>query len=78
VTFEVLMASFALEHDVGLARLAALVHYLDVGGIPVVEAPGFTAIITGARLQNRGDDAVLQTMGPVLDSLHASYSTPSV
>jgi hypothetical protein len=77
VTFEVLIASFGLEHDAGLARLAALVHYVDVGGIPVAEAPGFTAIITGARLQNKGDDALLEMMGPVLDGLYATYSAPS-
>jgi hypothetical protein len=33
VTFEVLVASFGLESDPGLARLGALVHHLDVGGI---------------------------------------------
>jgi hypothetical protein len=40
VTFEVLLASFGLDGNVALARLGALVHYLDVGGILVPEAPG--------------------------------------
>lgn len=31
VTFEVLLASFGLETDAGLAALGRLVHYLDVG-----------------------------------------------
>src|SRR5262249_48656947 len=35
VTFEVLLASFSLDEDAGLVRLGALVHHLDVGGIPV-------------------------------------------
>lgn len=74
VTFEVLMASFALEQDAALRRLAALVHYLDVGGIPVAEAPGFTAVITGARLRSKGDNALLEIMSLVLDSLYATWS----
>ena len=40
VTFEVLLASFGLDSDPALARLGALVHYLDVGGVPVAEAAG--------------------------------------
>ena len=38
VTFEVLMASFALEHDARLVALAGIVHYLDAGGIVVAQA----------------------------------------
>src|ERR1700730_7192832 len=49
VTFEVLLASFALDRDPGLSRLGALVHYLDVGGIPVARAPGRAALVSGAR-----------------------------
>jgi hypothetical protein len=37
VTFDVLLVSFGLEQDPGLARLGAMVHYLDVGGIPTAE-----------------------------------------
>jgi hypothetical protein len=74
VTFEVLMASFDLELDEALARLGALVHYLDVGGIAAPEAAGFAAIMAGARAQARDDDALLQTMSTVLDSLYAAYT----
>jgi hypothetical protein len=74
VTFEVLMASFDLERDEALARLGALVHYLDVGGIAAPEAAGFAAIMAGSRAQAPDDDALLQTMSTVLDSLHAAYA----
>jgi hypothetical protein len=77
VTFEVLVASFGLEHDAGLARVGALVHYLDVGGIPVAEAPGFASIMTGARTLHEDDDALLKWMTPTLDSLYAAYSSPT-
>jgi hypothetical protein len=74
VTFEVLVASFGLEGDRGLAKLGALVHHLDLGGIPTAEGPGFTAIMTGARALHQEDNALLKAMSPVLDNLHAAYS----
>ncbi len=74
VTFEVLLQSFRLEHDEGLTRLGALVHYLDVGGIPVAEAAGFSSIVAGARSLAQDDDALLTAIGPVIDCLYASYS----
>src|SRR5215467_2257782 len=74
VTFEVLLASFNLEEDPGLARLGALVHHLDVGGIPIAEGPGFAAIMAGARSLQPDDDALLKAMTPVLDSLYAGYA----
>lgn len=77
VTFEVLLASFGLETDPGLTRLGALVHHLDVGGIPTAEGPGFATIMAGARTLQRDDDALLSAITPVLDSLYAGYTNPS-
>src|SRR5215469_15964395 len=74
VTFEVLLRSFNLEQDMGLARLGALVHYLDVGGIPIAEGPGFATIVAGARALQPDDDALLKAVTPVLDSLYAGYA----
>jgi hypothetical protein len=75
VTFEVLTASFALDQDTGLVRLGALVHHLDVGGIPIAEGPGFATIMAGARKLQPDDDALLKAMTPVLDSLYAEYAS---
>ena len=74
VTFEVLVASFGLEHDAALVRLGKLVHYLDIGGVPVPEAAGFAAILAGTRSKQADDDKLLQSMSPVLDALFASFS----
>jgi hypothetical protein len=74
VTFEVLISSFNLEQDVGLARLGALVHHLDVGGIPIAEGPGLATIMAGARSLQQDDDALLHAMTAVLDNLYAGYS----
>jgi hypothetical protein len=75
VTFEVLLRSFDLEGDTGLARLGAMVHFLDVGGIPVAEAAGFAAIVSGARSLEPDDDALLRSVTPALDSLYHTYRT---
>jgi hypothetical protein len=74
VTFEVFVASFALETDPALARLGGLVRALDVGGEPVPEAAGFEAILTGVRASCADDDQVLAAMMPVLDALYTAFS----
>jgi hypothetical protein len=74
VTFEVFVASFDLEMDPALARLGVLVHALDVGGVPLAEAAGFEAILTGVRASCADDDQVLAAMMPVLDALYTAFS----
>ncbi len=73
VSFEVLLASFGLDANPGLQRLAGMVHALDVGGPTVPEASGFEAILAGARERLADDDALLAEIGLVLDSLHAHF-----
>lgn len=73
VTFEVLLVSFGLEGDLGLQRLAQLVHALDVGGVASPEAQGFEAIMNGARQRLDNDDRLLQEIGGVLDSLYVNF-----
>lgn len=74
VTFETLMASFGLETDAALLRLATIVHALDVGGgDPAPEAKGFEAVMSGARERLTDDDALLAEMSTVLDSLYAHF-----
>jgi len=73
VTFETLIASFGFEDDAALVRIAAMVHQLDVGGDPVPEASGFEAVLAGARERLPDDDALLDEMSVVLDSLYAHF-----
>ena len=77
VTFETLLASFNLEGDAALMRLAAVVHVLDVGGDPMPEAAGFEAVLSGARERLADDDALLAEMSTVLDSLYAHFARGS-
>jgi hypothetical protein len=73
VTFEVLVASFDLAADPALTRLGMLVHALDVGGVPVPEAAGFEAMLTGVRASCTDDDQILTAMMPVLDAFYAAF-----
>ena len=73
VTFETLLASFGLEEDAALTRIAAMVHQLDVGGEPVPEAIGFEAMMAGARERLGDDDALLAEMSSALDSLYVHF-----
>jgi hypothetical protein len=72
VTFEVLLASFGLDRDASLQRLAACVHYLDAGGIPVAEAAGLESVLAGLRELHADDDALLAAAASVFDALHAA------
>lgn len=74
VTFEVLLASFALEQP-ALQRLAALVHYLDVGGVQPAEAVGLESILAGLRARMTDDDQLLAHSFSVFDGLYASFSS---
>lgn len=77
-TFEVLVLSFELDEDRALARLGAMVQYLDVGGAPTPEAAGFEAILSGLRDRAADDDALLDGAGAVLDALYESFKVAAV
>jgi hypothetical protein len=74
VTFEVLAASFALETDPAIAKIAAIVHYLDVGGAPVAVAAGIEAVLAGLRASAPDDDQLLAEASRVFDGLYTNYS----
>lgn len=74
ITFEVLLASFGLEEDRGLSRLAALTHYLDVGGVPVPEASGLETMMSGTQMKFPGDDDFLAEAMRTFDLFYAAFS----
>ena len=77
VTFEVLVASFALDQDARLAPIAAAVHYLDAGGIAVSQAAGLEAVLAGLREIHANDDDLVQAAATVFDALYALPVTPT-
>ncbi|MGF1643904.1 MAG: chromate resistance protein ChrB domain-containing protein [Thiotrichales bacterium] len=77
VTFETLLASFDLESIPGLARLARIVHYLDVGGLPASEAAGLETLLTGMRSAITDDDALLEAASSAFDFFYRSLQEKS-
>lgn len=73
VTFEALLASFGLEHDAALVRIAAIVHSLDVGGA-APEAAGFEALLKGLKARIDDDDQLLEEGGRLLDDLYLAFT----
>jgi hypothetical protein len=77
VTFEVLAATFGLEHDAALAAIGKSVHYLDLGGIPVPDAKGLETLLKGAKEKAKSDDELLAEATRVFDLLYAAYARPA-
>jgi hypothetical protein len=74
VTFEVLAASFGLQGDPALERIGTLIHYLDVGGVPVPEAAGVEAILQGAHRLIADDDDLVAETGKLFEFLYVYYT----
>lgn len=72
VTFETLQASFAINEP-GMERLAALVHYLDVGGTQPIEAAGIERVLAGLRETLSNDDHLLVAASSIFDGLLAAF-----
>ncbi|MBL8359284.1 MAG: chromate resistance protein [Rubrivivax sp.] len=72
VSFEVLAASFGLDTDPRLQRIARAVHFLDIGGIPVPEAAGLEAVLSGLREVHADDDQLNLAAASVFDALYAA------
>lgn len=81
VTFEVVAQSFGLDTHPGLKRLGALVHVLDVGGLPLDEAPGLELLVRGLQALHADDDVLLAAALPLFDTVLAGLTpepkTPS-
>ncbi len=73
VSFEVLLASFALNQP-ELSRMGALVHYLDVGGAQPLEAGGLEQILWGLRNSIPDDDNLMAAAEGVFDALLAAFT----
>jgi hypothetical protein len=75
VSFEVVCAAFALDTDPALKRLGELVHFIDVGGLPVDEAPGLEMAVRGLQAQHADDHALLAAALPLFDAFYAALRT---
>jgi hypothetical protein len=73
VTFQELLASFSLDKSETLARIGALVHFLDTGGTPVAEAAGVETLLQGARRRSNSDEELFSESEKTFDLLYEAY-----
>lgn len=76
VTFERLLTSFSLDGNPTLAKIGALVHFLDAGGAAVPEAAGVETLLQGARRRSPGDDELFGECEKTFDLLYDAYFEP--
>ncbi|QCI11919.1 chromate resistance protein [Pseudomonas putida] len=74
VSFETLVESFAVQQP-GLARLASVIHYLDVGGSQPSEAAGVERVLAGLRESIGDDDQLTTVAGGIFDGLLTAFAS---
>ena len=74
VTFEVVARTSGLDESPAMRRLGGLVHTIDVGGIPLDEAPGLEMLVRGLQARHEDDDALLKAGVDLFDTIHAALS----
>lgn len=73
VTFQELLTRFGLDDNATLARIGALLHYLDAGGAPVAEAAGVETLLQGARRRCNSDEELFTESEKTFDLLYEAY-----
>jgi hypothetical protein len=73
VTFEVMRQQFGLAKNAALAKIGAIVHFLEVRDAPVPEAAGVQTLLQGAARRSTSDDELLAEAEKTFDLLYEAY-----
>jgi len=73
VTFEVMLPRFGLAKNAALARIGAIVHFLEVREAPVPEAAGVQTLLQGAARRSANEDELLAEAEKTFDLLYEAY-----
>ena len=73
VTFEVMLLHFGLAGNAGLAKIGAIVHYLEARDSPVPEAAGVQTLLLGATRRSANEDQLLEEAEKTFDLLYEAY-----
>jgi hypothetical protein len=73
VTYENLLARFDLARNSALARIGALVRYLEIQGTPVAEAAGVQTLLQGAVRRSGSEQELLLEAEKTFDLLYEAY-----
>lgn len=77
VTYEEILARMNLAGNPALARIGALVHFLEARGTPVPEAAGVQTLLQGAMRRARNENEVLSEAEKTFDLLYEAYFEPA-
>ena len=77
VTFEVMLQNFGLAKNTALAKIGAIVHFLEVRDTPVPEAAGVQTLLQGAARRSTSDNELLAEAEKTFDLLYEAYFEPS-
>jgi hypothetical protein len=77
VAYEEIMRQLQLGANQAIARIGAIVHYLEAGGAPVQEAAGVQTLLEGAVRRAQSDDELLAEAEKTFDLLYEAYFEPS-
>lgn len=73
VTFEVMLQRFGLAKNVAMAKIGAIVHFLEVRDAPVPEAAGVQTLLQGAARRSANDAELLAEAEKTFDLLYEAY-----
>jgi len=76
VTFEVMLQGFGLANNTALAKIGAIVHFLEVRDSPVPEAAGVQTLLQGAARRSANDAELLGEVEKTFDLLYEAYFEP--
>ena len=73
VTYEQIVAQLRLAAGIALAKIGAIVHFLEARGEAVPEAAGVQTVLQGAVRRARSDDELLAEAEKTFDLLYEAY-----
>jgi hypothetical protein len=76
VTYEEMLSRLDLSKNTALARIAGIVHFLEVRGTPVPEALGVQTLLQGAVRRSTSEDELLAEAEKTFDLLYEAYFEP--
>ena len=73
VAYEEIMTQLQLGANAALAKIGAIVHFLELGGTPVPEAAGVQTLLQGAVRRAQNEDELLSEAEKTFDLLYEAY-----
>ena len=77
VTYEDIVGQLQLGANAALAKIGAIVHFLELRGTPVPEAAGVETLLQGALRRAQTDEELLAEAEKTFDLLYEAYFEPS-